>query len=375
MRQRARPASADAAIDRPEPDREPRNVAKPATESRPEVRAFGFVALALFGVALCVFVAFPLLAPILWAMVLAIVAHPLYRWTESRLGRPAVAAAAVTAVVALLVALPIAWVATELVLEASEVIEKLQSGELSRRWQEALSRHPQAAAWLDAFGRRVDLKALVGEWSGGAGKLLRGLLAGSVATATGWLIMIFILFFFLRDRERVLATVERYLPLSPKEIQEVYKVTADTVHATVYGTVGVALVQGACGALLFWWLGLPAPLLWGAVMGVLSVLPVLGAALVWGPVAGYLALQGQWGDALLLAGFGAIVIGLVDNLIYPLIVKDRIRLHAVPVFVAVIGGLVAFGASGVILGPLFLAVTDALVKLWRRRMAVGEGSR
>ena len=172
----------------------------------------------------------------------------------------------------------------------------------------------------------------------------------------------------------MLATVERYLPLAPAELQEVYKATEDTVHATVYGTLGVALVQGTLGGLVFWWLDLPAPMLWGAVMGVLSVLPVLGAALVWAPVAGALALQGQWGDALILTAFGAIVIGLVDNLIYPLIVKDRIRLHAVPVFIAVIGGLVAFGASGVVLGPLLLAVTDALVKLWRQRMGLGAKS-
>jgi predicted PurR-regulated permease PerM len=103
-------------------DREPRDAAKPATESRPEVRAFGFVALALFGVALCAFVAFPLLAPILWATVLAIVARPLHRWAERRLGRASIAAGAVTALVALVVALPVAWVTTELVLEASEVV-------------------------------------------------------------------------------------------------------------------------------------------------------------------------------------------------------------------------------------------------------------
>jgi predicted PurR-regulated permease PerM len=268
-------------------------MSKPATESRPEVRAFGFVALALLGVALCAFVTFPLLAPILWAMVLAIVVRPLHRRAEQRLGHASLAAGAVTAAVALVVALPIAWVMTELVLQATEVVEKLQSGELNRRWQEALSRHPQVGAWLDALGRRVDLKALAGDWSGGAAKVLRGLLVGSVAAATGWLIMIFILFFFLRDRERVLATVERYLPLSQPETREVYKVTEDTVHATVYGTLGVAVVQGVLGALVFWWLDLPAPMLWGAVMGVLSVLPVLGAALVWVPVAGYLALQGQ----------------------------------------------------------------------------------
>ena len=100
-------------------------VEKPASESRPEVRAFGFVALALLGIALCAYVAFPLLAPILWAMVLAIVVRPLHGWAEGRLGRPSVAAGAVTALVAIAVALPVAWVVTELVLQASAVVAKL----------------------------------------------------------------------------------------------------------------------------------------------------------------------------------------------------------------------------------------------------------
>ncbi len=121
---------------------------------------------------------------------------------------------------------------------------------------------------------------------------------------------------------------------------------------------------------MFWWLGLPAPLLWGAVMAVLSVLPVLGAALVWAPAAAYLALSGQWSDAIILSAFGIVVIGLVDNVVYPLIVKGRIRLHAVPVFVAILGGLIVFGASGIVLGPLLLALTDELVTLWRRHLGL-----
>ena len=208
--------------------------------------------------------------------------------------------------------------------------------------------------------------------------MLGGIVAGSVAAATAWLIMIFVLFFFLRDRTRVLATVTRFLPLTGAEAGELFKVTADTVHATVYGTLGVALLQGTLGGLMFWWLGLPAPLLWGAVMAVLSVLPVLGAALVWVPAAAYLALSGEWTDAIILSAFGIVVIGLVDNLVYPLIVKGRIRLHAVPVFIAILGGLIVFGASGIVLGPLLLALTDELVTLWRRHLGLapaGGGGR
>ena len=343
----------------------------PASESRPAVRSFGLPALTLLGVALCTIVAFPLLAPILWAATLAIVADPLHRRAERRFGHGSVAAAAVTTGVALLVALPFGLVAARLVLEAADLLAWVQSGEAARLWQESLARRPRIAEAAEAISRRIDLKALVGEWTGGAAKLLRGVLVGSVAVATGWLIMIFVLFFFLRDRARVLATVTRFLPLTAGEVNELFKVTADTVHATVYGTLGVALFQGTLGGLVFLWLGLPAPLLWGAVMAVLSVLPVLGAALVWMPAAAYLALQGQWSDAIILSVFGVVVISLVDNLVYPLIVKGRIRLHAVPVFIAILGGLIAFGVSGIVLGPLLLAVTDALVTMWRRHLGLG----
>jgi predicted PurR-regulated permease PerM len=199
------------------------------------------------------------------------------------------------------------------------------------------------------------------------------LLSGSIEVAAGWLIMFFMLFFLVRDRVRMLSAVERLLPLSRAETREVFDVTVDTVHATIWGTVAVGLIQGTLGGLVFWWLELPAPFVWGAVMAVLSVLPVLGAAIVWLPVSGYLALNGQWNDAVVLAFFGAIVIGLIDNLLYPLIVKDRLHLHAVPVFVSIIGGLIVFGASGVVIGPLLIAVTDTLVRIWRRRLGIREG--
>ena len=350
----------------------PADARPPASEKRVKVRSFGFVALTLLGVALCVYIAFPLLAPILWAMTLAIVVAPLHRRAERHLGEGSLAAGIVTAAVALLVALPFALVAAQLVFEAADLLGKVQSGEAARLWQEFLARYPRVAELVATIERRFDLKAMVGEWTGGAANVLRGLVTGSLATGTGWLIMIFILFFFLRDRARVLAAVTRFLPLTADESAELFKVAADTVHATVYGTLGVALIQGTLGGLVFWWLGLPAPLLWGAVMGVLSVLPVLGAALVWVPAAAFLAMQGQWSDAIILSAFGLIVIGLIDNLIYPLIVKGRIRLHAVPVFIAILGGLIVLGVSGIVLGPLLLALTDQLVTLWRQRLARNE---
>jgi predicted PurR-regulated permease PerM len=122
---------------------------------------------------------------------------------------------------------------------------------------------------------------------------------------------------------------------------------------------------------MFWWLGLPAPLLWGTVMAFVAVLPVLGAAIVWAPVALYLALEGDWQRAALLAAWGAIVVSTIDNVLYPILVKSEIRLHTVPVFIAVLGGIAVFGVTGVVLGPLVLVVALTLLDIWRIRMAAG----
>ena len=141
----------------------------------------------------------------------------------------------------------------------------------------------------------------------------------------------------------------------------------DTVYATIYGTLAVAAVQGTLGGLMFWWLGLPAPLLWGLVMGVLAVVPVLGAFIVWIPAALFLALDGSWGEALMLAVWGGVVVGWIDNVMYPILVGHRLRLHTIPAFMAIVGGLIVFGPSGLILGPVTLTVTVLLLEIWRSR--------
>jgi predicted PurR-regulated permease PerM len=141
----------------------------------------------------------------------------------------------------------------------------------------------------------------------------------------------------------------------------------DTVYATIYGTLAVAAVQGTLGGLMFWWLGLPAPLLWGLVMGVLAVVPVLGAFIVWIPAALFLALDGSWGKALILALWGGVAVGGIDNVIYPILVGNRMKLHTIPAFMAIVGGLIVFGPSGLILGPVALTVTVLLLEIWQSR--------
>jgi predicted PurR-regulated permease PerM len=146
----------------------------------------------------------------------------------------------------------------------------------------------------------------------------------------------------------------------------------DTVFAVIYGTGVGAVAQGLLGGMMFWFLGLPAPLLWGVMMALLSLMPVLGAFVIWIPAAVFLALAGSWGKAVVLAVWGVTVIGTIDNLLCPLLVGNRLKRHTVLVFISIVGGLIVFGVSGLILGPVVITTTTGMLEIWCRRTAAGQ---
>jgi len=240
------------------------------------------------------------------------------------------------------------------------------------QWREQLARIPWLGSLLAALEQQVNLGGQLQSMAGEVGKRASEFAAGSVWVLVQVVLTFFVLFYLFRDRRKALGTVRSLVPLSEKETNKVFTRVADTIHATVFGTLAVAAVQGALGGLMFWWLGLPAPILWGAVMGLLAIVPVLGAFVVWLPAAIFLASSGQWGKAVILLLWGTVVVGLIDNLLYPILVGKRLRLHTVPVFFAIVGGLAVFGAAGIILGPVILALTDAILEIWRRRTAAGR---
>jgi len=152
------------------------------------------------------------------------------------------------------------------------------------------------------------------------------------------------------------AQAARALPLKAEHTKRLLSQFATVVRATVKGNVVVALVQGALGWLACWFLGITAPLLWGALMALLSLLPAVGAALVWGPVALYLLSTGSIWPALGLLAWGVLVIGLVDNVLRPMLVGKETRLPDYLVLVATLGGLAVFGLNGFVIGPVIAAI-------------------
>jgi predicted PurR-regulated permease PerM len=328
----------------------------------------GSTVLALY---VCYRLVLPFLPSVAWALALAVVVWPVHRHLAAHLV-PSLAAAISVALVVLILLLPALLVVHSLVSEAAQGIEAFQNDVQPSDWQTAVERVPGLEAFLgwldDNINLEQELRRMVGVFTADLASLLRG----SVWAFAQLLVTLLTLFFFLRDQPRILKTVRSLVPLSAKEIDEVEHRVGDTIHATVYGTLLVAMIQGLLGGLMFWWLGLPAPLLWGCVMGILAVIPWLGTFVVWAPTAALLILQGLWIKGLVLALWGLTAIGLIDNLLYPFVVGNRLRFHTLLVFFALVGGLLLFGASGVVLGPLVLSLTAALLEIWRRRTQDGR---
>lgn len=316
------------------------------------------------GILICVLIAWPFLGAITWALTLAILFLPLHVRIERIVRHPNIAALLSTAIVVVVVVVPAAFVADRLMTEAASGIVSLQARVESGELQNLLDSYPRLAplgTWIDRQFDLPSMMASVATWLSNIGATF---VKGSLLQVIEVFITFYLLFYFMRDRLAARTMIKAWLPLTPPEIEKLLRRVAETVHATVYGTLAVAAVQGTLGGLMFWVLGLPTPLLWGLVMGLLSIIPVLGAFVVWIPAAILLLLDGSWARALILAAWGGIVVGGIDNVLRPMFVGNRLRLHTIPAFISIVGGLLLFGAPGFILGPLAATITMLLVEFW-----------
>lgn len=310
------------------------------------------------------------LLPLFWAATLAIVFSPLYQWWHARLGHRASLAALLTlGVILVAVILPLFLVSVAVVNEAVAFYKRLETGDLAvQEPLQALERLLTVATqYLERFG--IDIQNLKQGLAGATVTVSRFL--GAQALSLGqdalrlsvlFCLMLYLLFFFLRDGPQLVAAIMRALPLGHTRERRLFAHFAAVSRATIKGTIVVALVQGILGGLLFAIVGINAAVLWGALMAVLSLLPAVGSGFVWIPAAGIFFATGHIGKALMLLGAGVLVIGLVDNLLRPILIGRDTRMPDYLVLLSTLGGLTVFGISGFLIGPiiaaLFLAVWD-----------------
>lgn len=339
--------------------------------SQPDTRGFMRTLVLLlataFGIYLCYRMALPFVPALAWGLALAVLFAPLQHWLETKLKNHSLAAATALVLIGLIVVVPITFVGQQLVVQAAQGADLIQTKIAAGEWRHTLAAKPQLAALADKLEQQLDLPGTAKEIATAISTVAASIVKGSVYQVLGVVLTFYLLFFFLRDRGVVLQSLRALSPLNEREMDQLFLRVSDTIHATVYGTLAVSSVQGLLGGLMFWWLGLSAPLLWGVVMALLAVVPMIGAFIVWIPASLFLLLEGSWGKALILAIWGMFVVGTVDNLLRPILVGNRLKLHTVLAFLSVVGGLIVFGSAGLILGPVTLTITTVLLNIWSDR--------
>lgn len=323
----------------------------------------------VLGAAVCVFMVKPFLGALVWSTTLATLFAPVDMTISKRVGSRSLSALTTVTVIACIVVVPailvVGTLLNEAVRSAAIVLPMFDADD----WTRLMGEHRWLAPALQWIHDKVDFPdvmrtatSALATWSG-------SVLRASFSGVANLLLTFYFLFYLLRDRETIMDVARRHLPLSDPEFSQVSHRVIDTIFATVLGTVAVAALQGGLGGMMFWWLGLPAPVFWGVLMALLAIVPFLGAFVIWAPAAAFLTLSGAYTSAVVLAIWGTLVVGLVDNMVYPILVGNKLRMHTMLSFIAVVGGLVFMGAPGVVLGPLLLAITLTLVQIWRGRAA------
>lgn len=308
----------------------------------------------------------PFFGSIVWGTVLAIVFAPLYRrLCRSMPQRHTLAALATLVIILIMVILPLTLITASLLQEGASTYARMQSGELDigRYAQQIASGLPP---WVTSHLSRVgltDLDALRDKLAAGLTENLQYLAGHALNIGQNTadfmislFIMLYLLFFLLRDGDDLSRRIEDAIPLQPDQRRDLSEQFTTVIRATVKGNLAVAVVQGALGGLIFALLGIHAPVLWAVVMAFLSLLPAVGAAIVWLPVAVYLLVTGEVWQGVVLLAFGALVISTIDNILRPILVGKDTKLPDYLVLISTLGGIAVFGLNGFVIGPTIAAM-------------------
>nr|WP_254621323.1 AI-2E family transporter [Stutzerimonas stutzeri] len=309
---------------------------------------------------------FPFYGAVFWAVILAIIFAPLQRRLYQSLGNRRNLTALITLLVCLIVAvLPVILITGLLVQEGTALYKQIESGELDvgslvGSAKDLLPASLQSQLQRFGFGDVDQMRE----------RLASGALEGSQFLATkafsfgqgtfqflvSFFVMLYLLFFLIRDGRELVARIRRALPLNDNQKRRLFSKFTRVVRATVKGNIVVAATQGFLGGVIFAILAIPGALLWGVLMAFLSLLPAVGAGLIWTPVAIYFLMKGMIVQGVVLTLYGVLVIGLVDNILRPILVGKDTKMPDYLVLISTLGGLALFGLNGFVIGPLIAAL-------------------
>lgn len=320
----------------------------------------------------------PFFGTIFWACAITIVFYPMYTRLLRRFkGRTNTCALLTLLACILIVVLPVSMLISSVVAEGADYYKKLESGEVNpgQYIEQVRTAFPAAQQTLERFGidfARIKEGALSVSMTAGKWVAQNALSIGqnTFKLLLNTCLMLYLTFFLLRDGTFLLELMIRALPLGDARERMLFKTFGEVTRATLKGNLVIAIIQGSLGGLIFWALGIPGVLLWAVLMAAMSLIPAVGPAIVWAPVALYLFATGANVKAIILIAFGMGVIGLIDNILRPILVGRDTKLPDYVVLLSTLGGLALFGINGFVIGPLVAALFIAFWGIFIREMHI-----
>ncbi|MCS7214752.1 MAG: AI-2E family transporter [Thermodesulfovibrio sp.] len=312
-----------------------------------------------------------------WAIVIALVFHPVFDFLIRFLKYRGITAVLTIVLVIILFLLPFVYVSYQIILEAGQLIKNVNLPELINE----IMNNPLLSKIIEklSFITGGDIKSLVilikNELSGllkeGALKIAHGF-GDMLSLIINLILTFFIAFFFLKDGDHFVRKIEEFLPFAEGDKIAIRNQIKNIIYTTFYGGILIAMLQGTILGVTFYFLDIPSSTLWGFATAVASFIPVLGAFTVWGPASIYLLVKGYILKGLILLLVGAFVISLIDNILKPIIIKGKVRLPLIFIFLSVLGGIKVFGLIGFIIGPLVFSLFVSFLEILKNFVGGSE---
>ncbi len=314
----------------------------------------------------------PFLHTIAWAMVLSITFYPLYKILLKLLRRPWLSSLLTLIIILILILGPFTYIVGSLVKEITDLYIMIESRgfetitDIQRRpWIEDVFGKIKSFKVFEDFDFREEVVRILKDIGKYIAQNFSNLFKNAVILVVNFVIMCLTIFYFLKDGNTLANYIKSLLPFPESQKERLEERIKEMVVAAIYGGVAVGIAQGTLGGLAFYIFGISSPVFWGTAMAFFSLVPVFGTFLIWGPAGLILILSGSYikGAGLLL--YGVLIISSVDNIIKPLVIGGRTKLHILLVFFSVLGGIRFFGFLGFILGPLITALCLSLLEMYK----------
>lgn len=325
----------------------------------------------------------PFITSLVWAAIFVVIFYPFYTWLERYIKSPNIRSLLLTLLIAILIIGPVGYLAVSLVQEAVGMLEQFRSWAAEGKLDKLLDfTHSSFYQTLEKELRpyidlsKFDPKKLIENALKMVSKLALSQ-AAEIITNAGrvvleFLLMLFFMFFLFRDGETLYLQIHEVIPMSPGKKKITVNYLRNIIKGTMYGGVVVALIQGTLGGLLFFVMGLPAPVFWGALMAFLAFLPIVGTYLVYIPAGLIMLFTGNYLKGIVLISVGTVVVSQIDNVLRPWVISGRSGMHTMLVFVSVMGGIGMFGLPGIVLGPFIAAVFVSMFNIFRLKLAEND---